>query len=168
MRVDQDSSQAAPPRLLVAADTSIDPHRLVTVCSEHANGGAASVSLLVPVALDSRPPSLNAARAEGLLRAATALLDAAGFRLEDIALADDDPDFVGRLMRSGGFDALLVCPARGNTASPVLPLAVRLARLHGLSVDCDGRRGIGQTSWLRRVVNRCCGRRWPPRPKSRE
>ena len=114
MHVDQDSSQAAPPRLLVAADTAIDPHRLVTICSDHAGGGAPSVSLLVPVDLVQRPPSMNAARAEGLLRAATALLDAAGIRLEDIARADDDADFVGQLMRSGGFDALLVCPPAGT------------------------------------------------------
>jgi hypothetical protein len=43
MHIDPDSSQAAPPRLLVAADTGIDPHRLVTVCSEQANGGAPSL-----------------------------------------------------------------------------------------------------------------------------
>jgi hypothetical protein len=51
MHVDQDSSQTAPPRLLLAADTAIDPRRLVTICSDHAGGGAASVSLLVPVDL---------------------------------------------------------------------------------------------------------------------
>jgi hypothetical protein len=152
MHVDQDSSQAAPPRLLVAADTAIDPHRLVTICSEHADGRAPSVSLLVPVDLESRPPSMSAARAEGLLRAATALLAAAGIRLENIVLADDDADFVGQLMRSGGFDALLVCPANRKASSPVLPLAARLARLHGLTVDDDGRPG-GRTSWLRRVVS---------------
>jgi uncharacterized cupin superfamily protein len=39
MHVDQDSSQAAPLRLLVAADTAIDPHRLVKICSDHAGGG---------------------------------------------------------------------------------------------------------------------------------
>jgi hypothetical protein len=121
MHVDQDSSQAAPPRLLVAADTSIDPHRLVKVCSEHADGHAPSVSLLVPVDLESRPPSMSGARAEGLLRAGTALLEAADIRLEDIVLADDDADFVGQLMRSGGFDALLVCPAHRKASSPVLP-----------------------------------------------
>lgn len=151
MHVDQDSSQAAPPRLLVAADTAIDPHRLVKVCSEHANGRAPSVSLLVPVDLESHPPSMSAARAEGLLRAATALLEAAGIRLENIVLADHDADFVGQLMRSG-FDALLVCPANRKASSPVLPLAARLARLHGLTVDDDGRPG-GRTSWLRRVVS---------------
>jgi hypothetical protein len=152
MHVDQDSSQPAPPRLLVAADTSIDPHRLVKVCSEHANRRAPSVSLLVPVDLESRPPSMSAARAEGLLHAGTALLEAAGIRLEDIVLADDDADFVGQLMRSGGFDALLVCPAHRKASSPVLPLAARLARLHGLTVDDDGRPD-GRMSWLRRVVS---------------
>jgi hypothetical protein len=49
MHVDQDSGQDAPSRLLVAADTSIDPHRLVKACSEHANGRAPSVSLLGPL-----------------------------------------------------------------------------------------------------------------------
>jgi hypothetical protein len=151
MHVGQDSSQAAPPRLLVAADTSIDPHRLVTICSEHADGRAPSVSLLVPVDLGSRPASMSAAPAEGLLRAATALFEAAGVHLEDIVLADDDAEFVEELMRSGGFDALLVCPAR-RKPSPVLPLAVRLARLHELTVDDDGRPG-GRASWLRRVVS---------------
>ncbi len=96
MHVDQDSSQAAPPRLLVAADTAIDPHRLVKICSDHAGGGAPSVSLLVPVDLEKQPPSMSAARAEGLLRVATALFDAAGIRVEDIALADEDADFVGQ------------------------------------------------------------------------
>jgi hypothetical protein len=152
MHVDQDSSEAAPPRLLVAADTAIDPHRLVKMCSDHAGGGAPSVALLVPLELELRAPSMSAARAEGLLRAATALLDAAGIRLEDIVLADDDADFVGELIRSGGFDALLVCPADRKAVSPVLPLAARLARLHGLAVDEDGRRG-GRASWLRRFVS---------------
>jgi hypothetical protein len=149
MHVDQDSSQAAPPRLLVAADTAIDPHRLVAICSDHA--GAPSMSLLVPVVLESRASSESAARAEGLLRSATALLDAAGIRLEDIVLADDDADLIGQLVRSGGFDALLVCPAGRKASSPVLPLAVRLARLHGVIVDDDGRSG-GRASLLRRVV----------------
>jgi hypothetical protein len=160
MHVDQDSSEAAPPRLLVAADTSIDPHRLVTICSDHAGGDAPSVSLLVPVDFDSRPPSMSATRAEGLLRTATALLEAAGIRLEDIVLADDDADFVGQVMRSGGFDALLVCPAHRKASSPVLPLAVRLARVHGLTVDDDGRPG-GRTSWLRRVVRPLAHRKSP-------
>ena len=111
------------------------------VCSEHADGRAPSVSLLVPVDLESRPPSMSAARAEGLLRAATALFEGAGIHLEDIVLADDDADFVGQLVRSGDFDALLVCPAHRKASSPVLPLAVQLARLHGLTVDDDGRPG---------------------------
>jgi hypothetical protein len=153
MHIDQASSQAAPPRLLVAADTAIDPHRLVTLCSDHAGGGAASVSLLVPVDLESQRSSESAARAEGLLRPATALLDAAGFRLEDVALAADDADVVELLLRSGGFDALLVCPARGRHSSPVLCLAVRLARMQGLAVDGDTRRCARRLSWLRRVAN---------------
>lgn len=153
MHIDQDPSQAAPPRLLVAADTNIDPHRLVKLCSEHAHGGTSSVSLLVPVDLDSRPSFESAARAERLLRAATALLEAAGIRLEDIALASADADFVGQLMCSGGFDALLVCPA-GSEASPVLPLAMRLARLHGLTVHGDRGKRASQPSWLRRIQQR--------------
>jgi hypothetical protein len=52
------------------------------------------VSLLVPVDLDSRRSSESAARAEGMLRSATSLLDGAGFRLEDIPLAGEDSDFV--------------------------------------------------------------------------
>jgi hypothetical protein len=154
MHVDQDSSQVAPPRLLVAADTAIDPHRLVALFSEHAGGGAPSVSLLVPVDLESRRSSESAARAEGLLRPATALLDAAGFRLEDIALAGDDADLVELLMCTGGFDALLVCAANSQQSSPVLPLAVRMARIYGLAVHDDGRHGAGPASWLRRVILR--------------
>jgi hypothetical protein len=107
-------------RLLVAADTSIDPHRLLKLCSDHARGGAPSVSLLVPVDLESRRSSGGPACAESLLRAAIALLDAAGIRLEDIAAGDDDVDALGQLVRSGGFDALLVCPSR-RKSSPVRP-----------------------------------------------
>jgi hypothetical protein len=156
MRVDQDAGRAAPPRLLVAADTSIDPHRIVKLCSDHADADTPSVSLLVPVDLDSGALSESPAGAENLLRAATGLLDAAGIRLEDIALVDEDADSLGQLMRFGGFDALLVCPARRTESSPVLPLAVRLARVHGLTVDGDGRQNAGWASHLRRLVKRCC------------
>ena len=159
MYVDQDRNQAAPARLLMAADTSVDPHRLVRLSSQHADGDAPSVSLLVPVDLGSQPSSHSAARAEGLLRVATPLLDAAGIRLEDVALVGEDADFVGQLMRSRGFDALLVCPAHGKEASPVLPLVVRVARLNGLAVADDGRHRAGQASWLRRVVNPLLGSR---------
>jgi hypothetical protein len=152
MHVDRDSSEAAPPRLLVAADTAIDPHRLVTICSDHAGEGTPSVSLLVPVDLACRRPSESAARADGLLRPATALLDAAGFHVEDIALAGEDADLVELLVCSGDFDALLICPAHREASSPLLPLAAQLARLHGLIVDDDGRPG-GRTNWLRRVVS---------------
>jgi hypothetical protein len=65
----------------------------------------------------------------------------------------DDVDAVGRLVRAGGFDALLVCPARREESSPVLSLAVRLARVHGLPVDGDTRQCARQPSWLRRVVD---------------
>jgi hypothetical protein len=125
--------------MLVAADTSIDPHRLVKLCSEHGHRQGPSVSLLVPVSLESRRSFEAPAAGERLLRAALPLLEAAGIRLEDIALVDH-PDFVEQFVRSGGFDALLVCPACGSESSPVLPAAARLARLHGLSVDGDGRR----------------------------
>jgi hypothetical protein len=145
-------SQAAPLRLLVAADTSIDPHRLAKLCSDHAGGGAPSVLLLVPVDLESRRSSRSAARAERLLRAAISLLDAARIRLEDIA-AVDNVDALGQIVRSGGFDALLVCPARCKQSSPVLALAARLGPLHGLTVDGDTRQRAGQASWLRRIVN---------------
>jgi hypothetical protein len=150
--IDQASSQAAPPRLLVAADPTIDPHRLVTICSDHSGGGAASVSLLVPVDLESKRSSASAERAEGLLRPATALLDAAGFRVEDIALAADEADVVELLVGSGGFDALLVCPARRRHSSPVLCLAVRVARTQGLEVDGDTSRCARGQSRLRRVA----------------
>jgi hypothetical protein len=154
MHVDQDSGQDAPSRLLVAADTSIDPHRLVKICSDHAGGGAPSVSLLVPVDLDSRRSSESAARAEGTLRPATSLLDAAGVRLEDITLAGEDSAFVEPLVCSGGFDALLVCAAHGRRSSPVLPLAVRTAQINGLAVHGYGRHDAGPASWLRRVIPR--------------
>jgi hypothetical protein len=154
MHVDEDSSQVMPPRLLVAADTAIDPHRLVNICSDHAGWGAPSVSLLVPVELASRRSSESAARAEGMLRPATSLLDAAGFRLEDIALAGDDADFVELLVCSGGFDALLVCAAHSRQSSPVLPLAVRTAQINGVAVHGDGRHDAGPASWLRRVIPR--------------
>jgi hypothetical protein len=140
-------------RLLVAADASIDPHRLVKLCSDHADGGAPNVSLLVPADPESRRSSRSPACAESLLCAAIVLLDGAGIRLEDIALVGDDVDAVGRLVRAGCFDALLVCPARREQSSRVLSLAVRLAREHGLAVDGDTRQDARHPSWLRRVVD---------------
>lgn len=137
MRVDPDTSEAEHPRLLVAADTGVDPHRLVRLCSDHAGGGAPSVSLVVPVDLDSGRPQRSVACAERLLRTAIGLLEAAGIRLEDIVVLDEDADAVGQLVRSGGFDALLVCRGRRQERSPVLSLAERLARLHGLAVEGD-------------------------------
>jgi hypothetical protein len=47
--------------------------------------------------------SRQAAPPRRMLRPATSLLDAAGFRLEDIALAGADSDFVEPLVCSGGF-----------------------------------------------------------------
>jgi hypothetical protein len=64
---------------------------------------------------------------------------------------DDDGDAVGQLVRSGGFDALLVCRARRKQSSPVLSLAVRLARVQGLAVDGDTGQCARKPSWLRRV-----------------
>ena len=139
-------------RLLVAADASIDPHRLVRLCCERAASDPLSVSLLVPADDQSGAWSRSAA-SEHLLRLAAALLDAAGFRLEDVIVADEDGQAVQQLVRFGGFDALLVCAPRGKVPSPTLSLAVRLARLHGLTVLPSGHQGAGHASWLRRVLD---------------
>ena len=90
--------------------------------------------------------------AERLLRKAAGLFDAAGIRLEDVTLSDEDTDALDRLVRSGGFDALFVCAAHEEASSPVLPLAARLARLHGLTVIA-GAPQPGPGSWLRRMVD---------------
>jgi hypothetical protein len=148
----QDSHQAELSRLLIAADASVDPHRLVRFCCERAGDDGLAVSLLVPVDDDPRVSSEGSAMAERLLRKAAGPLDAAGLRLEDVTLSDEDTDAVGQLVRSGGFDALFVCATHEEESSPVLPLAARLARLHGLTVTVSGphaRHG----SWLRRLVD---------------
>jgi hypothetical protein len=144
----QDSHQAGLSRLLVAADASIDPHRLVKFCCERAGNDGLGVSLLVPIDDDARPSSEGTAMAER----AGGLLDAAGIRLEDVTLSDEDTDALDQLVQSGGFDALFVCATHEEASSPVLPLAARLARLHGLAVIVSGphaRHG----SWLRRLVD---------------
>jgi hypothetical protein len=90
----QDSQQAQLSRLLVAADASVDPHRLMKFCCERAG--------------------------------------------------DDG--------RSGGFDALFVCATHEDASSPVLELAARLARVHGLTVIASTP-DAGSGSWVRRLVD---------------
>jgi hypothetical protein len=148
----QDSHQAELTRLLVAADASVDPHRLVKFCCERAGDDGLAVSLLVPVDDDARPSSAGSAMAQSLLRKAAGLLDAAGLRLEDVTLSDEDTDALDQLVRSGGFDALFVCATHEEASSPVLQLAARLARLHGLTVIASAPHA-GHGSWLRRLVH---------------
>jgi hypothetical protein len=138
-------------RSLVAADTGIDPHRLVTLCCEHAGNDPLSVSLVIPIEDESRPWSESAASAERLLHNADVLLGAAGVHLEEVVVTDGAGQELGELVRSGGFDALLICAGDQPTSSAVLPLAARLARAQGLAVleDSDP---PGRTGWLRRVV----------------
>ena len=90
--------------------------------------------------------------AERLLRKASGLLEAAGIRLEDVTLSAGDTDALDELVRSGGFDALFVCATHQEASSPVLQLAARLARLHGLAVIASAPHA-GQGSWLRRLVD---------------
>jgi len=140
-------------RLLVAADASSDPHRLVRLCCEHSGRDPLSLSLVVVDGSGSRPRSERTGVAESSLRRTAALLDAAGFRLEDLILSDEDGEAVSELVRSGGFDALLVCAGK-KSSSPVLALAGREAGQHGLTVVgsdcCPPDTGL---SWLRRAVN---------------
>jgi hypothetical protein len=138
-------------RPLVAADASIDPHRLVTLCCEHAGDELLSVSLLIPVEDESRPWSESTAAAERLLHNADVLLGAAGVRLEEVVITDGAGQELRNLVRSGGFDALLICAGDEPESSPVLPLAARLARAHGLAV-LESPDPPGQAGWLRRVV----------------
>jgi hypothetical protein len=148
----QDSHQAELSRLLVAADASVDPHRLVKFCCECAGNDGLDVPLLVPIDDEARPSSEGTAIAERLLGKAAGLLDAAGIRHEDITISDEDTDAVDQLVRSGGFDALFVCATHKEASSPVLRLAARLARLHGLTVIASAP-NAGHGSWLRRLVN---------------
>jgi hypothetical protein len=148
----QDSHQAELSRLLVAADAAVDPHRLVKFCCERAGNDGLGVSLLVPIDDDALPPSERTVTAVRLLRKAAGLFDAAGIRLEDVTLSHEDAHAIDQLVRSGGFDALFVCATDKEASSPVLPLAARLARLHGLAVIAsDPQPGHG--SWLRRLVD---------------
>jgi nucleotide-binding universal stress UspA family protein len=148
----QHSHQAEPLRLLVAADASVDPHRLVRLCCERAGDDGLGVSLLVPVDDYARPSSEVTAMAERLLQKSAGLLDAAGIRLEDVTLSAEDTDAVDEIVRSGGFDALFVCATHQEASSPVLQLAARLARLHGLPVIASALHS-GHGSWLRRLVD---------------
>lgn len=150
-------SQAGLSRILVAADAGVDPHRLVTLCCQRPDSEMLSVSLLVPLADDSKAPIQVGARRATLLRTASALLDAAGVRLEDFVLAVGDADEVDDLLGSGGFDAVLICAANEETSSPVLALVARLARLRGLAIVESGRNFRGHKGWLRRVVNPLMG-----------
>jgi hypothetical protein len=134
----------------VAADAGIDPHRLVTLCCEHAGDDPLSVSLVIPVD-ESRPRSEGTAAAERLLHNADVLLGAAGVHLEEVVITDGAGQELGELVRSGGFDALLICAGNQLTSSAVLPLAARLARAHGLAV-LESPDPPGHTGWLRRVV----------------
>jgi hypothetical protein len=146
-------TQPAPVRLLVAADAGVDPHRLVTLCCQRLDSEFVSVSLLVPLAAESGARSRGGLVRAGLLRKASRLLDAAGVRLEDFVLADEDAGALDDLVGSGEFDAVVVCAANEDVSSPVLPLVAQLGRLHGLPVVESGRNLRGHKSWLRRVVD---------------
>jgi hypothetical protein len=150
-------SQAELSRILVAADADVDPHRLVMLCCQRPDSEMLSVSLLVPVAANSKAPIQDGARRAGLLRRASALLDAAGVRLEDFVLAEDDAAALDDLLRSGEFDGVVTCPANEDVSSPVLSRVAQLGRLHGLAVVESGRNRRGHMGWLRRVVNPLMG-----------
>jgi hypothetical protein len=146
------SSRPALTRILLAADAGVDPHRLVTVCCQRPDSELVSLSLLVPLDAGSEARPRSGLVRAGLLREAAVLLDAAGVRLEDFVLADEDASALEDLVGSGEFDAVLICAADHGVPSPVLPLVAQLGRLHGLAVVESGRNLRGQKSWLRRVV----------------
>jgi hypothetical protein len=166
MHVDQRHQAPAPARLLVAVDSGIDPHRLVRLCSDHPQADGLSVSLLAPVDIDSSPSLASPGHVEETLRAATRLLDWAGIRVEAITLADQDPDLVEEVVRSGDFDSLVVCSGHGIDSSPVLGLAIDLARRHGLAVEGDGRSPRGVAYWLRSVAGVLLKSINPPWPRA--
>jgi hypothetical protein len=140
-------------RALVAADPGVDPHRLVTLCCERPDSELLNVSLLVPLAAGPEARSHGGVVRAGLLRKASALLDAAGVRLEDFVLADENADALEELVGSGEFDVILVCAGDEGLSSPVLPLLARLGRLHGVAVVESGPTLRGHKGWLRRVVH---------------
>ena len=165
MDVDQRHQAPAPARLLVAVDSGIDLHRLVRLCSDHPQADGLSVSLLVPVDIDSSPSPASPGHVEEMLRAATRLLDWAGIRVEDITLTDKDADLVEKIVRSGDFDGLVVCSAHGSDSSPVLGLAIDLARRHGLAVEGDGRSAGGVANWIRSAAGVLLESINPPWPR---
>jgi hypothetical protein len=157
MEHERHDSRPAPTRLLVAADVGVDPHRLVTLCCERPNSELVSVSLLVPLAAESDARSRGGAVRAGVLRKAAQLLDAAGVRLEDFVLADEDAGALDDLVRSGEFDAVVICAANKDVSSPVLSLVAQLGRLHGLAVEESGRNLRGRKGWFRRMVHPLMG-----------
>ena len=150
-------SQPALTRLLVAADAGVDPHRLVTLCCQRLDSECVGVSLLVPLAAESEGRSRGGLVRAGLLRKASQLLDAAGVRLEDFVLADEDAGALDELVGSGEFDAVVICAANEDASSPVLSLVAQLGRLHGLPVVESGRNRPGHNGWLRRLVSPLMG-----------
>jgi hypothetical protein len=156
---EQEPSQAELSRLLIAADTGVDPHRLVRLCCEHSAGGAISVSLLIPAVEDEPEPGAASGGGADALTRSIALLHAAGIRVAHVVAVGGDGRGVGRLVRSGDFDALLVCEGSTGDASPVLPLAARLAHFHGLTV-LRSERPPARPSWLRRAMDSVL--RWAP------
>jgi hypothetical protein len=150
-------SQPALARILVAADAAVDPHRLVALCCQRPDSELVSVSLLVPLAAGTEVRSHGGLVRAGLLRQASALLDAAGVRLEDFVIADDDAGALDDLVGSGQFDAVVICAANEEITSPVLPLIAQLGRLHGLAVAESGGNFRGHKGWLSRIVD-------PPMP----
>ena len=145
--------QADLSRVLVAADAGVDPHRLVTLCCRRPDSDLLSVSLPVPLTSGPEARSLGGVVRAALLRRASALLDAAGIRLEDFVLADEDARALDDLVGSGEFDAVLICTGDEEESSPVLPLVAQLGRLHGLAVVESGGTARGPQGWFRRMVH---------------
>jgi nucleotide-binding universal stress UspA family protein len=142
--------RAEPSRLLVAFDDSADAHRLVRLCCEHAGDEQLTVSLLVGTDASSSESSA----AERLLRHSAGLLEAAGVDVEDVLLVGDGGRGITQLVRAGGFDAVVLCSARGSRA-PIPSLVGRQARRRGLRVF-ESRHpvtGAEQPSWVQRVVD---------------
>jgi hypothetical protein len=154
-------TEAEPSRLLIAADSRVDPHRLVGLCCELAAGDTLAVSLLVAADDESAARSEGSARTVRLLGHAATLLHAAGIRLEDVIVGEEDGREIDELVRLGGFDSLLVCAPRERAPSPRLSLAVQSAREHGLTVLGSARQAPGHPSWMKRVFRPL---RHDPRP----
>jgi hypothetical protein len=140
-------------RVLLAADASVDAHRLVTLCCGRPDSETLTVSLLVPLVAASEPHSNNGVARAVLLRKASTLLDAAGVRLEDFVLADEDADALDDLVGSGEFDSVLICTADEEVSSPVLSVVARLGRVHGLAVVESRGNVRGRHCWFRRLVH---------------